>query len=95
MYPHTRRSRLPAGEFTPTNFGADDNAPMDTNDVLLTPAEAAAESGFRVETIRVAYRSGDLRAFQPRPNGRVRIPRSALHQWLGRPAARACSEESA
>lgn len=51
-------------------------------DRLLTPTEAAAESGYSVETIRLAYRSGALRAYQPVRNGRVRIPRSALREWL-------------
>ena len=50
---------------------------MDAPDVLLTPAEAAAESGFSVMTIRDAYKKGDLRAFQPRKNGHVRIPLGA------------------
>ncbi|GAB2991141.1 helix-turn-helix domain-containing protein [Nocardioides montaniterrae] len=58
------------------------------SDVLLTPAEAAVESGFSIETIRDAYRSGELIAFQPRRNGHVKIPRSALELWLARPAAR-------
>lgn len=66
---------------------------MDTSDVLLTPAEAATESGFSVMTIRDAYKSGALRAYQPVKNGRVRIPRSALHEWLSRPAARTSDEE--
>lgn len=58
------------------------------NDVLLTPSDAAKESGCSIETIRCAYRSGDLRAYQPTKNGRVKIPRSALLEWLRRPASR-------
>ena len=56
--------------------------------ILLSPLEAAAESGFSVETIRVAYRSGALKAYQPTKNGHVRIPRSALWDWIARPAVR-------
>ena len=56
-------------------------------DNLLTPAEAAEKSHYSVEWIRRAYKSGELQAFQTRPNGRVWIPLSALEQWLSRPAA--------
>lgn len=65
------------------------------SDVLLTPAEAAAEVGVSVQSIRLAYRSGALRAFQPTRNGRVKVPRSALYEWLARPAARAGDEVGA
>lgn len=58
------------------------------DDALLTPTEAAKESRRSIETIRSAYRSGELRAFQPKRNGRVLIPRSALYEWLSRPASR-------
>jgi hypothetical protein len=59
------------------------------SDVLLTPAEAAAESRFSIETIRQALRSDDpqyrLVGYQPfGPRGRIRIPRSELARWLSR-----------
>lgn len=61
------------------------------DDDLLTPAEAAELAGCSIETIRERYRDGSLRAYQPSPRGRVRIPKSELFAWLGRPAARNAS----
>lgn len=58
-------------------------------DAVLTTAEVAEESGYSIEHVRDAVRSGELRAFQPGgQKGRIRIPRSEMQKWLTRPAAK-------
>lgn len=53
--------------------------------ISYTTAEAAAEVGVSVETIRAAVRSGDLQVRQPEINGRQistrLIPHAALMAW--------------
>jgi excisionase family DNA binding protein len=70
--------------------------PLYHNDVLavksdiLTTSQVAEESGYTVEHVRDAVRSGELRAFQPGGRkGRIRIPRSEMEKWLTRPATKA------
>lgn len=66
--------------------------PTSPDDPFLTPQKAANHAGVSVVTIRAAYRSGALKAFQRTKNGQVSIPLSALDAWLLRPAARSTAD---
>lgn len=58
-----------------------------TTDRLLSPADAAAESGYSIETIYKALKSGALKGFQPAgKRGHIRIPRANLYDYLSRPS---------
>ena len=57
-------------------------------DRLLTPVEVADLTGYTEKTVRSAYLAGKLKAFQTEKGGRVRIPLSAVYEWVGRPAAK-------
>jgi len=60
-----------------------------SSDKLLSVAEVAALSGYSERTVRDAYKSGRLAAYQAAGRGgRVRISLSAVNAWLGTPAAR-------
>ena len=49
---------------------------------LLHVKEAAAELGLHEVTVRRHIATGELRAIRLGPNGRVRVPREALDEFL-------------
>lgn len=58
-------------------------------DRLLTVTEVAKMTGYSEKWVRTAYLSGDLRAFQTAgKGGRVRVPLSAVYEWVGHSPAR-------
>lgn len=58
-------------------------------DHLLTVAEVCEQTGYSEEWVRKSIRSGDLRAFQTGgKGGRIRVPLSAVYEWVGHNAAR-------